>query len=167
MKKLNKQGFTLIEVVLVLAIGGLIFLLAFIAFQQVSANRRDTQRRSDAGRIVAEVQNYMANGGKMTDFGFGSTPASSPMDACNQNDPTAFMKLMKTQMCSSNGTVFTAPGGSSNYRVVSLIDAANKTTDNYPTNTNDIIFVIVNCDGIGGKFSVRIKLEKGTVCRDS
>ncbi|MBP9738093.1 prepilin-type N-terminal cleavage/methylation domain-containing protein, partial [Candidatus Saccharibacteria bacterium] len=42
--KNNKKGFTLIEVVLVLAIGGLIFLLAFIAFQQVSANRRDTQR---------------------------------------------------------------------------------------------------------------------------
>ena len=60
--KNNKQGFTLIEVVLVLAIGGLIFLLAFLAFQQVSTNRRDTQRRSDAGRIVAELQNAGGDG---------------------------------------------------------------------------------------------------------
>src|SRR5437868_5979254 len=57
-RKLNKKGFTLIEVVLVLAIGGLIFLLAFLAFRQASINRRDTQRRSDAARIVSEVQNY-------------------------------------------------------------------------------------------------------------
>ena len=60
-KKLNKKGFTLIEVVLVLAIGGLIFLLAFIAFQQVSTNRRDTQRRNDAGRVLAELQNYKSD----------------------------------------------------------------------------------------------------------
>src|SRR5688572_16591515 len=54
----NKKGFTLIEVVLVLAIGGLIFLLAFLAFQQTSRNRRDTQRRSDVRKIVAEVENF-------------------------------------------------------------------------------------------------------------
>jgi len=63
MKQLNnKKGFTLIEVVLVLAIGGLIFLLAFVAFQQVSRNRRDTQRRADAGRFLAEIQNAKGDG---------------------------------------------------------------------------------------------------------
>ena len=61
-QQLNRGGFTLIEVVLVLAIGGLIFLLAFIAFQQVSANRRDTQRRNDAGRVLAELQNASGDG---------------------------------------------------------------------------------------------------------
>lgn len=65
-KQLNRSGFTLIEVVLVLAIGGLIFLLAFIAFQQVSTNRRDTQRRNDAGRILAEIQNAAGDGVKVT-----------------------------------------------------------------------------------------------------
>ncbi len=58
-KKITKQsGFTLIEVVLVLAIGGLIFILAFLAFRQTSINRRDAQRRSDVKRMVAEAENY-------------------------------------------------------------------------------------------------------------
>mgnify|MGYP001214794285 CR=1 FL=1 len=91
MKQLNnKKGFTLIEVVLVLAIGGLIFLLAFIAFQQVSTNRRDTARRADAGRFIAEVANYSGDaGGKIP----GQTNALSIANFVNQyisspwNDP--------------------------------------------------------------------------------
>ena len=63
LNKSNKKGFTLIEVVLVLAIGGLIFLLAFIAFRNASANRRDGQRRSDVSRMVAEVNNYIGDVG--------------------------------------------------------------------------------------------------------
>lgn len=58
---LGRGGFTLIEVVLVLAIGGLIFLLAFLAFNQVTINRRDTQRRQDARRVLTLAENYYAN----------------------------------------------------------------------------------------------------------
>lgn len=54
----KQKGFTLIEVVLVLAIGGLIFLLAFLAFQQVSRNRRNTERRSSLSLVAAEVNNH-------------------------------------------------------------------------------------------------------------
>lgn len=61
MKTVNKKGFTLIEVVLVLAIGGLIFLLAFLAFQQVSRNRRDTQRRSDAARMSSAYNDLVGD----------------------------------------------------------------------------------------------------------
>ena len=57
----NKSGFTLIEVVLVLAIGGLIFLLAFLAFQQVSVNRRDTWRRGDVRQVLAAAENFAAD----------------------------------------------------------------------------------------------------------
>lgn len=57
----RSPGFTLIEVVLVLAIGGLIFLLAFLAFQQVSRNRRDTQRRTDARRMLGYVEEFATN----------------------------------------------------------------------------------------------------------
>ncbi len=57
-RKQNNRGFTLIEVVLVLAIGGLIFLLAFLAFRQASTNRRDAQRRSNIKGIIAEAVNY-------------------------------------------------------------------------------------------------------------
>ena len=40
----NQGGFTIIEVVLVLAIAGLIFLIVFLALPQLQQSRRDTQK---------------------------------------------------------------------------------------------------------------------------
>ena len=57
----RKAGFTIIEVVLVLAIAGLIFLMVFIAVPALQASQRDAQRRSDVGVIVGAVKNYMKN----------------------------------------------------------------------------------------------------------
>lgn len=59
--ELNERGFTIIEVVLVLAIAGLIFLIVFLALPQLQQSRRDSQRRSDAGRILAAVESWAAN----------------------------------------------------------------------------------------------------------
>ena len=65
MKQLrNKQsGFTLIEVVLVLAIGALIILMAVLAFGGASRSRRDTARTSLAGTIQASVEQAASNTG--------------------------------------------------------------------------------------------------------
>ena len=57
----DKKGFTIIEVVLVLAIAGLIFLVVFLALPALQRNQRDTQRRNDVGRAVTAVTNYSAN----------------------------------------------------------------------------------------------------------
>ncbi len=59
--KNNEKGFTIIEVVLVLAIAGLIFLVVFLALPQLQRARRDTQRKSDAGRAVAALESYAGN----------------------------------------------------------------------------------------------------------
>ena len=45
--KNKEKGFTIIEVVLVLAIAGLIFLMVFIARPALQRGQRDTQRRDD------------------------------------------------------------------------------------------------------------------------
>lgn len=57
----NKKGFTIIEVVLVLAIAGLIFLMVFIALPALQRGQRDTQRRADVDRVVAAVTSYQSN----------------------------------------------------------------------------------------------------------
>ena len=58
----NKEsGFTIIEVVLVLAIAGLIFLIVFVALPQLQRSQRDTTRRSDAGRAAAATSEYAAD----------------------------------------------------------------------------------------------------------
>lgn len=60
---LNKRGFTIIEVVLVLAIAGLIFLMVFVALPALQRNQRNTQRRSDASRVVSAIVAYQKNNG--------------------------------------------------------------------------------------------------------
>ena len=57
----TKQGFTIIEVVLVLAIAGLIFLMVFVAFPALQRNQRDTQRRQDYADLGAAVINSTTN----------------------------------------------------------------------------------------------------------
>lgn len=58
----NKQsGFTIIEVVLVLAIAGLIFLMVFIALPALQRSQRDAQRRDDVSRMVSQLQSYATN----------------------------------------------------------------------------------------------------------
>ena len=57
----SKKGFTIIEVVLVLAIAGLIFLMVFIALPALQKNQRDTQRRNDYAALSAALTQYMNN----------------------------------------------------------------------------------------------------------
>ena len=60
-KQNNKKGFTIIEVVLVLAIAGLIFMMVFIALPALQRNQRDTQRKNDLSRVVTAVNNYSSS----------------------------------------------------------------------------------------------------------
>ncbi len=57
----KQQGFTIIEVVLVLAIAGLIFLMVFIALPALQKSQRDTQRRNDVSRLRAQINQFQAN----------------------------------------------------------------------------------------------------------
>ena len=66
-KQSERKGFTIIEVVLVLAIAGLIFLMVFIALPALQRSQRDTQRRNDYSMLSSAVSSYSANnGGKLT-----------------------------------------------------------------------------------------------------
>ena len=57
----NKQGFTIIEVVLVLAIAGLIFLMVFIALPALQRSQRNQQYKRNVSMGVAMLQRYKAN----------------------------------------------------------------------------------------------------------
>lgn len=56
-----KKGFTIIEVALVLAIGGLIFLMVFVALPGLRASQRDTSRRSDITKVVDKIKEFQTN----------------------------------------------------------------------------------------------------------
>lgn len=53
-----KNGFTMIELSLVIAIAGLIFLMVFIALPWLRATQRDTKRREDLLSFIDEVKIY-------------------------------------------------------------------------------------------------------------
>ena len=59
-KQLTNKGFTIIEVVLVLAIAGLIFLMVFIALPALQAGQRDTARKNDASTVLSAVNTYVS-----------------------------------------------------------------------------------------------------------
>lgn len=50
MQSKGRTGFTIIEVVLVLAIAGLIFLMIFIALPSLQRSQRDQTRKNDVSR---------------------------------------------------------------------------------------------------------------------
>ena len=89
-KKLSttKKGFTIIEVVLVLAIAGLIFLMVFVALPALQRNQRDTQRRQDYSDLAAAViGSATSNNGKPlgADRSSSGTGTSAPYSlAANQ-----------------------------------------------------------------------------------
>ena len=60
MKKF-RAGFTIIEVVLVLAVAGLIFLVAFSALPALQVSSRDTQRRESISTLISRVKEFQTN----------------------------------------------------------------------------------------------------------
>ncbi|MBR3236400.1 type II secretion system protein [Candidatus Saccharibacteria bacterium] len=62
MRRNNKsEGFTVIEVALVLAIAGLIFMMIFIALPALRSSQKDAQRRDDVATLLEKVKNYQTN----------------------------------------------------------------------------------------------------------
>jgi prepilin-type N-terminal cleavage/methylation domain-containing protein len=57
----REEGFTIIEVLIVLAIAGLIMLIVFLAVPALQRNSRNTQRANDAALIGGAVNECLAN----------------------------------------------------------------------------------------------------------
>ena len=60
-QQIKDRGFTIIEVVLVLAIAALIFLMVFIALPALQASQRDTARKSDVSIVSAAYNSALSN----------------------------------------------------------------------------------------------------------
>jgi prepilin-type N-terminal cleavage/methylation domain-containing protein len=59
--KKKTEGFTIIEVLIVLAIAGLILLIVFLAVPALQRNSRNTTRNNEAARISAAISECLAN----------------------------------------------------------------------------------------------------------
>jgi len=83
--KKDQKGFTIIEVMIVLAIAGLIIAVVLVAVPQLQRNQRNNARKSILSRIKSEIDNYAgnnngtypANSTANTAGNFGATPANT------------------------------------------------------------------------------------------
>ena len=61
MSSTKKHGFTIIEVILVLAIAGLIFSMVFIALPALIKAQKNSQRKDDLARLLSVAEDYGMN----------------------------------------------------------------------------------------------------------
>lgn len=90
-KKDNKKGFTIIEVVLVLAIAGLIFAMVFIALPALQRSQRDQSRKNDASTVATAITNWNSanrNGGT-----FSEESLRKYVDKLDQYDKSSELKV--------------------------------------------------------------------------
>ena len=93
-KQLNKrnQGFTIIEVLIVLAIAGVIMLVVFLAVPALQRNSRNTSKRSDVSKALGAAGEY------------SSTISGGP-------PVTASLASLRTSANLSSGTTLNVNGG--------------------------------------------------------
>ena len=103
---MKKKGFTIIEVSLVLAIAGLIFLMVFIALPALQRSSRDATRREDLLGLISAIKKYQSNnrGALPTDSGRIEFNAST-------TDKTTWAGFYKNYL----GENFKDPSGGVNY----------------------------------------------------
>lgn len=99
--KNTKKGFTIIEVVLVLAIAGLIFLMVFLALPALQRSQRDTQRKNDASRLRAAITDFQSN-----------NRGAVPFDGSNLKE-----NFIQNYVTVQNSSTFTDPSTNTDYQV--------------------------------------------------
>ena len=60
-KRKDQTGFTIIEVLIVLAIAGLIMVVVFLAVPNLQRSQRNNARKSDANNILQNLSEYVGN----------------------------------------------------------------------------------------------------------
>lgn len=100
----KEKGFTLIEIVLVLAIAGLLLVIVFLAVSGAQKSRRDSQRKNDGARLMAQFESYASNNG-------GAYPTTAAQMSTylptNFTDPSSGA----TYTVAPGGTATTPPAG--------------------------------------------------------
>ena len=90
-KKDNKKGFTIIEVVLVLAIAGLIFAMVFIALPALQRSQRDHSRENDASVVAAAITKW--NSANRNSGTFSEESLRKYVDKLDQYDKNSELKV--------------------------------------------------------------------------
>ena len=81
-KEKSTAGFTIIEIMIVLAIAGLILLIVFLAVPALQRSARNTQRKNDVSAIAAAAANYISNNNGTIPTALGNDADGVSVDLC-------------------------------------------------------------------------------------
>lgn len=81
----SEKGFTIIEVMIVLAIAGLILLIVFLAVPALQRNSRNTQRKNDAAKLASLISEYESNNNGSAPTSFGTGTAAGTLNVSGES----------------------------------------------------------------------------------
>lgn len=182
----SKQGFTIIEVVLVLAIAGLIFLMVFVALPALQRSQRDTARRNDLARVDTSLVQYQTNnqgthnGSNLPQPDSWPTASSTFDDGCKSNSACTFVRNYMNSGTDTTTNTFQDPDGT--YYGMQIIDFSKTAYPNGFNYVNEkgsqmdhVVYVLngAQCNGevavesTARHFAIVYRLEgAGTYCID-
>lgn len=112
----KEDGFTIIEVLIVLAIGAAIIVIVLLAVPALNRNSRNTQRKNDVQAILGGVNEFISNNagvmpaaydapGKQITGPAGSTPAGTKL---NYYDAVVFAAGVQVALATDTVRIVTA-----------------------------------------------------------
>ena len=126
--KKRSEGFTIIEVMIVLAIGGLIMLIVFLAVPSLQRSQRNTNRNNDATRWAAAVTECLANHNNVVGTCATTTTitGAAQLTAIGAASQTSVL-IAFSQTCSADGTTAAASPIPTSFAVTYLLETATGT----------------------------------------
>lgn len=162
----QKQGFTVLEIVLMLVGSGLILMGIFIAVPNMQANQRDSDRKSNVNKVVSAIKNYQTNNSRgalpndsyyPSTFSVKSARSSSPSSGTwrdfaknylgsdfSDSDPNSRDHWLYILECGVDNSGDVCDGNESGF------DLINNPYNNYVGNADGNIYIILyaTCEGV-------------------
>lgn len=151
-KRQTVKGFTIIEVVLVLAIAGLIFLMVFVALPALQSGQRDTARKNDASTVLSAVNTYVSGNR-------GAFPDTKALTGGTSGAPGNFVK----DVSSNTESIIVQPAGTLSAKVKNGQVIVTQKTTCGSTGTQDTTGVATQAlvAGTTNQYTVTTFLEGG------
>jgi len=109
LKRTDQKGFTIIEVMIVLAIAGLILLIVLLAVPALQRNSRNTQIKNDAAAVAGGVSTFQSDNDGSTPNSISGTGTITLTDGSNNS--TIKVQSNTTVNDLGTGAVPTGPSG--------------------------------------------------------
>jgi prepilin-type N-terminal cleavage/methylation domain-containing protein len=158
--KLQKQekGFTIIEVLIVLAIAGLIILIVFLAVPSLQRNSRNTQRKNDIAALAGAMNEFINNNN-------GALPATCTAGATGCGDDQwvtnagTLGSYTNTAIAFTNNTaapttVPTAPANGDSVTAHSFVKCAGTTATTTGATRRSVV-LLYSVESGGGNFAAQ------------